>query len=872
MADYTGFLRLGKPAKTDRINVDVINENMGKIEDFAERASIVLSETGRNISVSATGPYYTVTNNNADTVQVLLEGNSMLLDPGETFKMNKDATETFTLEVTCASDVTVTYFQRNKDYVDNSLASDLANYYDKTDSDSIFLKTVDFGNMRKEKSDSVCSEVLPLKYNACGNPVEEYRIYGDTSQMATPTPTSAVIPIGTGDLVTDSESEHYGEYALPIINNSIAYNVYLATPLYRVNDKSDYIDYARQKVIRNVGIITYDGSTDEAWENYEYKNYRIDLTNLGGGDNPHVSYEVLCDKLLKTSEDNLGIVTNRIAICDGKVCVHFDSTLTTVSEYKAYLQSNPITVYYPLASEVTEDVTLPDIPTISGENQLYVDTTVTPKNVVVGALMQYLTRKDMNDTLTAHTGNADIHVTSADKTAWDGKQDALTAAQLEAVDSGIDSTKVAQIETNKNDISSIQQEQIVQNTDIATLRLALDTKIYGIRIDKQDTNPDKRVTYLYDAVGMTPAYMDFDGGSFSYGSWADIWFVKNNRPVALKFDGTVDYELNHTDFTKKLDGTASEVSDPDYGGNFMSEMPTVYVKRWEDSRYNYIAFSDKQVNSDFLAQAHTNANDTVNSAIYLPMFKGWKDSNNKLRSLMGTYPTGDTTGTNEVTYASNNGTGWQIWDKAKIDLIMDLIMLITKSTNCRAKIGNGDCSTYNESDTTNYGKLKSGYETDGTTRSASAQFYGSEGTEVTGYGKHHMIAFYIEDLWANRSDRCLGFNLVDNVYKVKMTAPYVLDSDSSYGTFTVAPPSSTEGWLKNVSSANAYGVVPTEVGESNISGFANYFYKSASGSRLSLFGGHCNYGLRVGRCWLLYRGSGDSDWRIGGSPCYNNPS
>ena len=872
MADYTGFLRLGKPAKTDRINVDVINENMGKIEDFAERASIVLSETGRNISVSATGPYYTVTNNNADTVQVLLEGNSMLLDPGETFKMNKDATETFTLEVTCASDVTVTYFQRNKDYVDNSLASDLANYYDKTDSDSIFLKTVDFGNMRKEKSDSVCSEVLPLKYNACGNPVEEYRIYGDTSQMATPTPTSAVIPIGTGDLVTDSESEHYGEYALPIINNSIAYNVYLATPLYRVNDKSDYIDYARQKVIRNVGIITYDGSTDEAWENYEYKNYRIDLTNLGGGDNPHVSYEVLCDKLLKTSEDNLGIVTNRIAICDGKVCVHFDSTLTTVSEYKAYLQSNPITVYYPLASEVTEDVTLPDIPTISGENQLYVDTTVTPKNVVVGALMQYLTRKDMNDTLTAHTGNADIHVTSADKTAWDGKQDALTAAQLEAVDSGIDSTKVAQIETNKNDISSIQQEQIVQNTDIATLRLALDTKIYGIRIDKQDTNPDKRVTYLYDAVGMTPAYMDFDGGSFSYGSWADIWFVKNNRPVALKFDGTVDYELDHTDFTKKLDGTASDVSDPNYDGNFMSEMPTVYVKRWEDSRYNYIAFSDKQVNSDFLAQAHTNAADTVNSAIYLPMFKGWKDSNNKLRSLMGTYPTGDTTGTNEVTYASNNGTGWQIWDKAKIDLIMDLIMLITKSTNCRAKIGNGGCTTYNASDTTNYGKLKSGYETDGTTRSASAQFYGSEGTEVTGYGKHHMIAFYIEDLWANRSDRCLGFNLVDNVYKVKMTAPYVLDSDSSYGTLTVAPPSSTEGWLKNVSSANAYGEVPTEVGESNISGFANYFYKSASGSRLSLFGGHCNDGLRVGRCWLLYRGSGDSDWRIGGSPCYNNPS
>ena len=494
------------------------------------------------------------------------------------------------------------------------------------------------------------------------------------------------------------------------------------------------------------------------------------------------------------------------------------------------------------------------------------------KNYTKSEVNTAISNKADSTVLTAHTGNADIHVTAADKTAWDGKQDALTAAQLEAVDSGIDSTKVAQIETNKNDISSIQQEQIVQNVDIATLRLALDTKIYGIRIDKQDTNPDTRVTYLNDAVGMTSAYMDFVGGSFSYGSWADIWFVKNNRPVALKFDGTVDYELDHTDFTKKLDGTASDVSDPDYGGNFMSEMPTVYVKRWEDSCYNYIAFSDKQVNSDFLAQAHTNADGTVNSAIYLPMFKGWKDSNNKLRSLMGTYPTGNTTGTNEVTYASNNGTGWQIWDKAKIDLIMDLIMLITKSTNCRAKIGNGGCNTYNASDTTNYGKMKSGYETDGTTRSASAQFYGSEGTEVTNYGKHHMIAFYIEDLWATRADRCLGFNLVDNVYKVKMTAPYVLDSDSSYGTLTVAPPSSIEGWLKNVSSANAYGDVPTEVGASNTSGFANYFYKNASGIRLSLFGGSCSTGLLVGRCWSLSYGSSVTSWNFGGSPCYNNPS
>lgn len=434
----------------------------------------------------------------------------------------------------------------------------------------------------------------------------------------------------------------------------------------------------------------------------------------------------------------------------------------------------------------------------------------------------------------------------------------------------------AQIALNETNILSIQQEQVVQNREIATLREITNCKLYGYRIDKQDTNPDTRVTYLYDAVGMTPAYMDFSGGSFNYGSWGDIWFIAKNRPVALKYDGTVDYELSHTDFTKKIDGeTASDVSDSTYGGNFMSEIPLVYVKRWEDTRYNYVVFCETKPNDDYLAQAHTNANGTVNPYIYLPMFKGSIDANNKLRSLMGTIPNGNTTAANEVSYVENCGNGWQLWDKAKIDLIMDLIVLITKSTNCRGKIGNGDCQTYNASDTRKdsknngaNGKMMSGYEVGDTTRSTNAQFYGAEGTDSTNYGKHHMIAFYIEDLWANRWDRCLGFNLVNNVYKVKMIPPYTLDSDSTYQTLSVTPPSSTEGWLKNVSSG-VYGDVPTEVGASNTSGFANYFYKNASAVRLSLFGGHADNGRGVGRYWNLLNAPSNSYGLIGGSPCYN---
>ena len=35
---------------------------------------------------------------------------------------------------------------------------------------------------------------------------------------------------------------------------------------------------------------------------------------------------------------------------------------------------------------------------------------------------------------------------------------------------------------------------------------------YGIKIDKNNSNPKTRVTYLYDAEGMTPAAMDYKRG------------------------------------------------------------------------------------------------------------------------------------------------------------------------------------------------------------------------------------------------------------------------------------------------------------------------------------------------------------------------
>ena len=52
---------------------------------------------------------------------------------------------------------------------------------------------------------------------------------------------------------------------------------------------------------------------------------------------------------------------------------------------------------------------------------------------------------------------------------------------------------------------------------------------YGIRIAKNEKDPENRVTYLYDAEGMTPAAMDYTNNVFNYGSWEGIGFAAPDK-------------------------------------------------------------------------------------------------------------------------------------------------------------------------------------------------------------------------------------------------------------------------------------------------------------------------------------------------------
>jgi hypothetical protein len=87
----------------------------------------------------------------------------------------------------------------------------------------------------------------------------------------------------------------------------------------------------------------------------------------------------------------------------------------------------------------------------------------------------------------------------------------------------------------------------------------------------------------------------------------------------LKYDGTVDYYLDPNDYSKKLDGTASDVADPTYAGNAMMEWgrdgKIIWYKVVPDSdptSYSvYIA--DNQVDDAYVCYPFVNGDGDINA-------------------------------------------------------------------------------------------------------------------------------------------------------------------------------------------------------------------------------------------------------------------
>lgn len=372
-----------------------------------------------------------------------------------------------------------------------------------------------------------------------------------------------------------------------------------------------------------------------------------------------------------------------------------------------------------------------------------------------------------------------------------------------------------------------------------------DYNLYGFKINQNESDPSSMITYIEDNKSFESVHMDYNTDTFNYGDWGDTWFIKNLKPCMLKYDGTVDYELDKNDHTKKFDSTDSDVANDSYGGNAMVGIPKVYwkiVDNGDDTANIY--FSDKKVDENFHCYSHIDNNGNEIDYCYMPIYNGSEDSNNKLRSLSGKTPMTSQTGQTEIAYAKeNNLTSNEIWNTELYSdriLITLLLLLIGKSTDTQTVFGTG-----NESGSL----LSTG------TMNKNGLFYGSKSSS------QGVKVFGIENFWGNLWRRTAGYIYTNNTQKVKMTygkqdgSTYIDYNTTGEGYLEIpnSQISGSSGGYINVMLFNKHGLFPKQ-----ISGSSSTFYTDGcwfESNTYALFGGSYGSKALVGALFVDLRTS-----------------
>lgn len=402
--------------------------------------------------------------------------------------------------------------------------------------------------------------------------------------------------------------------------------------------------------------------------------------------------------------------------------------------------------------------------------------------------------------------------------------------------------------------------------------------IYAFHIDGAEGDPAAKVTYLKDAVGMKPAKMNFTSGEFDYGSWKNAFFMP--RPCMVKSNGNIDYYLDENDYSKKADGSASDIADTSYAGNAMMEWGRDGKKIWmkivpdagdANSATFYIA--DHQVDSTFHDWPFHNCKGVSVDHFYTPIYNGSvvnDGTNDVLRSLSGQAVCKTKNASTELTMAGRNNPGsdelWSTENYADIVLINALLTLIGKSTNTRAVFGEGLHTGGTEAINDNF---RTGVH------NAKGLFYGTNSGAISdgSYGNAVKV-FGMENWWGFQWRRYHGHVMVDGSQKVKLT--YGTEDGSTAAGYNLtgadyitigATPTGTSGQYCDKYEFTENGAFPKDADNTKATASTHYcdgFWFNNSGARVPCRGGYSYYGSLDG-AWsvTLNCDASAAGWYIG---------
>ena len=364
---------------------------------------------------------------------------------------------------------------------------------------------------------------------------------------------------------------------------------------------------------------------------------------------------------------------------------------------------------------------------------------------------------------------------------------------------------------------------------------------YGIKINKSDSGKKSRVTYLYDAVGMTPAAMNYTDGTFNYGSWGNVEFVKNNYPCMVKFDGTEDYKLLATNYALKADGTtASDAANVDYAGNAMAAFKGGWLCQYETATDEYIIWSNVKYDAAYNAYHRTGKDGTLNAGFYRHIYTP-SLVENVARSLSGCQTIGDMTAEQQNEACKANGDKWGMSSWWEWNYIICLLKIMAKTDDLQTAYGTGNSRTGQPADT---GTLND-----------KGQFYGASDFRT------QVKVFHTEALWGDKWERLTKLICADGIVKV---LPYGEPNFTGEG-YTDVYRYMWNDWrygYVDKTVMTPYGRLPISFAGDSHKYAADYGAVDTEIVAVPLVGGGCYDGLNCGAYVSLNSSAGSADWNI----------
>ena len=133
-------------------------------------------------------------------------------------------------------------------------------------------------------------------------------------------------------------------------------------------------------VTRRVGEITFDGSSDESWERYIETGVNQFYIQNDKAKHNTSDINIICNKFKTILMKDRVEQYNTIYSATVSFCINIED-ITSTADFKTWLQSNPITVWYQLATPTTEQIALPTLPSWYPYTNAWVETELQPSFV-----------------------------------------------------------------------------------------------------------------------------------------------------------------------------------------------------------------------------------------------------------------------------------------------------------------------------------------------------------------------------------------------------------------------------------------------------------------------------------------------------------